>query len=250
MAIDTDGNGDRGGLGTLDPAAFRSVLRSFVAAHWSVDPSALEVSPPSPDRGIDVVAPGDLLVHARQHSGGRVGATAIRDLAALGDRRSVDALAVVTTTGFTDGAVDCAADADIERFDGDRFRTLLAEYGIEIPASDDRTDLRATVAELSAYWPESLRGIARDVAARIDALGAFEYAIERADYSTDLNVVPADADRSIAKLRFSTAGLLVYVRRGDDWQRAVAVSAHGDHRPPDLLDRVQRAIEESFEAST
>ncbi len=237
-------------LRTLDAETFQSILRSFVKAHWGVDDAEIDVSPPSPDHGTDVVVSRDAtIVHARRYAQGAISANQLRDLALLRDRRTIDTVVVVTTTGFTEDALDLAAEADIECIDGYRLCRLLESYDVAVPEGRDRTDLSATVAELSVYWPESLRETAQEVAACIDDLGELEYGLDRGDYSTDLDVTPVGADRPTLKLRFSTAGLLLYVRRPTGWQRVVAVSAHGGHRPSGLLDRVRGAVRESLDSS-
>lgn len=234
----------------LDAEAFRSVLRSFVVARWDVTDAEIDVSPPSPGHGTDVVIAGDTtLVHARRYVRGAISANQLRDLSLLRDGRTLDTVVVVTTTGFTEDALGLAAEADIECIDGDRLCRLLERYGVTVPESRERTDLSATVAELAVYWPEALQETAQEVVVCIDGLGEFEYGLDRADYSTDLDVIPAGADRPTIKLRFSTAGLLLYVRRPTDWQRVVGVSAHGGHRPLDLLDRVRGAVRESLDSS-
>lgn len=234
----------------LDSEAFQSVLRSLVAARWDVDDAEIDVSPPSPDHGTDVViADHATLVHGRRYARGAISANQLRELALLRDRRTLNALVVVTTTGFTEDALDLAAEANIECIDGHRLCRLLESYDVAVPEGRDRTDLSSTVAELAVYWPESLQETAQEVAACIDDLGQFEYGLDRGDYSTDLDVIPVDADRPTLKLRFSTAGLLLYVRRSTGWQRVVAVSAHGGHRPSGLIDRVRGAFRESFDSS-
>jgi hypothetical protein len=234
----------------LDAEAFQSVLRSFVKARWGVDDAEIDVSPPSPGRGTDVVVPGyATLVHARRYAQGTTDANELRDLSLLRDRRTLDTLVVVTTTEFTEDALDLAREADIECIDGRRLYRLLDRYGVEIPEAGEPTDLPTTVAELAAYWPESLRRTAQEVVACIDRSGDLEYGIDRADSSTDLDVIPAGAVRPTLKLRFSTAGLLLYARRPTGWERVVAVSPHGDRRPSDLLDRVRTAAEESLDSS-
>jgi hypothetical protein len=237
-------------LRTLDPEAFRTLLRSFVTARWEVPERAIDVSPPSPDHGTDVVVEGRAtLVHARRYDRGSISANQLRELATLRDRRTIDTIVVVTTTEFTDDALELAEEADIECIDDDRFCRLLADHGIEVPWSRDRPDLPETVAELSAYWPDELQETAQEVAACVDDLGEFEYDLDRADYSTDLDAVPEGATRPAIKLRFSTAGLFVYVRGNSGWQRVVAVSERAYHRPPDLLERVRTAVEESLDSS-
>ncbi len=234
---------------TLDPGAFRTLLRSFVTARWEVPERAIDVSPPSPDHGTDVVIEGwATLVHARRYAGGSISANQLRELATLRDSR-IETVVVLTTTEFTDDALELAEEADIECIDGGRFCRLLDKYGIEVPRSHARPALPETVAELSVYWPDDLQETAQEVAACVDGLGEFEYDLDRADYSTDLDAVPEGASRPAIKLRFSTAGLFVYVRGTSGWQRVVAVSARAYHRPPDLLERVRAAVEESLDSS-
>lgn len=234
----------------LDVEAFQSLLRSFVTVRWGVDDAEIDVSPPSPGHGTDVVVPGHAtLVHARRYAQGTINANELRDLSLLRDRRTLDTLVVVTTTEFTEDALDLACEADIECIDGRRLCRLLERYGVEIPEAGEPTDLPTTVAELAAYWPESLQRTAQEVVACIDRSGELEYGVDRSDSSTDLDVTSAGAVRPTLKLRFSTAGLLLYARRPTGWQRVVAVSAHGGHRPSDLLDRVRAAAEESLDSS-
>lgn len=237
-------------LRRLDSEAFQSILRSFVEARWGVDDAEIDVSPPSPDHGTDVVIRGHAtIVHARRYAQGAISANQLRDLALLRDRRTLDTVVVVTTTGFTEDALDLADEADIECIDGRRFCRLLAAADVAIPERSERTDLPATVAELAVYWPDPLQETAQEVVACIDRLGELEYGLDRGDYSTDLDVIPVGADRPTLKLRFSTAGLLLYARRPTGWQRVVAVSAHGGHRPSNLLDLVRAAVEESLDSS-
>lgn len=237
-------------LRTLDRAAFRSLLCSFVTAHWEVPERAIDVSPPSPDHGTDVVVEGRAtLVHARRYARGAISANRLRELATLRDGRSLGTIVVLTTTGFSDDALELAEEADIECIDGERLCRLLAEYDIEVPRSRDRPGLPETVAELSVYWPDELQETAQEVAGCVDELGSFEYDVDRADYSTDLDAVPEGASRPAIKLRFSTVGLFVYVRGPSGWQRVVAISAHAPRRPPDLLERIRAAVREGLDPS-
>lgn len=234
----------------LDAEAFQSLLRSFVTARWGVDESEIDVSPPSPARGTDVVVRGRAtIVHARRYAQGSISANQLRDLALLRDRRTLDTLVVVTTTGFTEDALELADEADIECIDGRRLHRLLRRHDVTIPERSEPPDLSTTVAELAVYWPEQLQETAQEVVACIDRSGELEYGLDRADHSTDLDLLPLGADRPTLKLRFSTAGLLLYARRPAGWQRVVAVSAHGGHRPSDLLDRVRAAVDDSLDSS-
>lgn len=222
----------------LDPGAFYALLAAFAAAHWGVPEEHLEVAPPSPERETELRLPDGTLVHVWQHAPSAVvSENAIRELAAFEERGPV----ALTTGRFSAGARALAAEEGIETIDGERFRGLLEEYGIEVP-EPDATTLEDRVEELSSHFSESLSETAREVARTIDAAGEFEYDLSRADYSTDLEAIPVDGGEPVAKLRFSPAGLRLYVR-SDGWQRVVGVSAHGEHVPPRLHERVREAIE-------
>lgn len=223
-------------LQELDHGIFFEIVTAFVAAHWDAPEKRLEVAPPSPDRGIEVRLPDDGLVRVFQYAPPAVvSENAIRELAVF------DESAVVTTTGFTEGARALARSEDLTLIDGEQFCRLLADYGIAIPEPEG-FDLDAQITELAGHWSDSLADIARETAATIDTVGEFEYDLSRADYSTDLDAIPVDGTEPVAKLRFSPAGLRLYVRR-QDWERVVGVSTHGEHVPPDLQQQVSRAIE-------
>lgn len=95
-----------------------------------------------------------------------------------------------------------------------------------------------TVGELAARWPSPLRETARDLAGAVDDGAAFDRVVERADRSTDLVFVRGDP---LVRLRFSEAGLLVYVC-ADDWERVVAYPASGSGGPP-LAEARERVID-------
>lgn len=225
-------------LRALDQESFYPLFRRFVAARWGVDASALEAAPPSPDRGTDVRLPDGPLIHARQYAEGAISANELEELTAVGTRS-----VVVTTTGFTDDARGLAADTGVDLVDGEEFCRSLADHGIPIPDADETTDPERLAAELAGYWPGEFATTAREVAATIDRAGEFEYDRSRADYSTELDVVPAGRTEPVCKLKFSRSGLLVYIRRPEGWERVIAVSAHTEGRPPELLDQVRTAIE-------
>lgn len=223
-------------LQELDPEAFYELTAAFVAAHWDRPEATLAVAPPSPDRRVEIRLPDGSLVVAFQYA-----ASAVVSEGALREIDSMGADAAITTAEFAPGAETLAEDESVELIDGERFARLLADYEIPIPESEGR-DLEALVEELSGHWSGTLAETAREVVGTIDSAGNFEYGLSRADYSTDLDVIPAGGAQPIAKLRFSPAGLGLYVRR-ERWERVIGVSAHGDHVPPDLHERVRTAIE-------
>lgn len=223
-------------LSALRSAAFYELLTAFVAAHWGVPETALDAASPSPDRSVEIRLPDGTFAAAFQYA-----PTAVVSERAIRDLVSVGAGVAITTAGFAPGAKTLAERGGIGLIDGGRFVDLLAEYEITIPESEDR-DLESIVEGLSSYWSADLAATAREVAETIDAAGSFEYGLSRADYSTDLDVVPAGETEPAAKLRFSSAGLRLYVRR-DGWERVVGVSAHGEHVPSDLREQIRRAVE-------
>lgn len=229
-------NPDR--LAELDPADFYAVITEFAAAHWVGSEGRLDAAPPSPSRETELRLPDGTLIHVSQYTPPDVvSENALRELAAFED----DAVAI-TTADFAEGARTLAAAEGIELIDGERFRRLLKEYRIEVPEPRE-TELEDLVEELASYWSGSLSDIAREVARTIDSAGKgeFEYVRSRGDYSTDLDVIPAEETEPVAKLRFSPVGLRLYVRR-DGWERVVGVPAHGEYVPPDLREQVREAI--------
>lgn len=224
-------------LRALDHEAFYPLFQRFVAAHWGIEESTLEAAPPSPDRGIDVRLPDGRLVHARQYAEGTISANALEEFTTVGNRG-----VVVTTTEFTDDARAVATDTGVDLIDGEEFCRLLADHGIPIPEANETTDLRELVSEQAGYWPEGFETTAREIAATIDRAGEFEYDRSRADYSTELDAVPAGRTEPVCKLKFSRSGLLVYVHGSEGWERVIAISAHTEGRPPELLDQVRTAI--------
>lgn len=225
----------------LDPEAFARVVAALARAEW---PGAVrvEVSPPSPERGVDAhvgrAESDPVLLHARQYEAhDDLGAEAVRDLTAF-----PGTALVATTGGITATALEAATAAGVELLDGREFLVQFRERGITLRDDPAEHAVEDTVDELAARWPSSLRETARDLAVAVDDVAAFERTVERADRSTDLVFV---RDEPVTRLRFSEAGLLVYVR-DDGWERVVAYPASGAGGPPvpAARERVVDAVRE------
>lgn len=226
-------------LRRLDLEAFANVVAALARAEWR-EATGVQVSPPSPERGVDVrvrrAERDPVLLHARQYE-------AHNDLGAgtAGDLTAFPGTALIATTGgVTAAARDAAVEANVELLDGREFLVRLRERGIDIPDDPAERGVEETVDELAARWPSSLRETARDLAAAVDDVAAFERTVDRADRSTDLVFVQ---DEPLVRLRFSEAGLLVYVRE-DGWERVVAYPATGAGGPPlsEARDRIVGAV--------
>lgn len=223
----------------LDPEAFAHVVAALARAEWP-DATRVQASPPSPERGVDVrVGREDrepVLLHARQYERHNdLGAEPVRDLSAF-----PGTTLVATTGGVTSAARETAAEAGVDLLAGRELLVRLRERGVELPDDTAERGVEETVDELAARWPSSLRETAREVAGAVDDVAAFDRVVERADRSTDLVFVRGDP---LVRLRFSEAGLLVYVR-ADDWERVVAYPASGSGGPPlsEARERVVDAI--------
>ena len=224
----------------LDPEAFAHVVGTLARAEWP-DATHVQASPPSPERGVDVRVGRDdrepVLLHGRQFEPHNdLDAETVRALSAFPAM-----MLVATTGGVTSTARAAAAEAGVDLLDGPELLVRLRERGVELPDDTVKREVKETVDELAARWPSSLRETARDLASAVDDVTAFDRVVDRADQSTDLVFVREDP---LVRLRFSEAGLLVYVR-ADEWQRVVAYPMSGSGCPPlsEARERVVDAIQ-------
>jgi hypothetical protein len=245
-----DDRSDR--LHELDDAAFESFVRQFAEAVWNG--WAVTVSPPSPDRSVDVrLSCGDdtKFLHVEHRPAeSPVGAPAVRDLAAIRDRRDFDGATLAATSPITDSARTVAADSGIGVLDGDSLRRLCRELDIEIPdASSGQSERQDALETYAAYWPESLAERAEGLPDAIDGFTAFDHHVRVGDSSTVVDFLLND--RTVVKVRLGETNLLVYVRTGDGFESVIGLSAYRETQPAlsdlraDLRPRVERAIERS-----
>lgn len=153
-------------LRRLDPEAFAHVVAALARAEWR-EATGGQVSPPSPERGVDVrvrrAERDPVLLRARQYE-------AHND---LGPGRSGTAFPVLlaTTGGVTAAAREAAAEAGVELLDSGEFLVRLRERGIALPDDPAERGVEETVDELAARWPSSLRETARDRVPRRAGVG-------------------------------------------------------------------------------
>lgn len=235
-------------LRALDGEAFAAVVEDLARSAWGGEDWDVETSPLSPDRGVDVrLTRGERtrLVHARQYEpSNALSAREVGEFASFAD--GGPEWAVLATTGpVAEDARAVAADRGVELLAGDELAEAIDDHGVAVPSPTGERDLRAIVADLSAYLPEELADTAADAAVLVDRLGSFDRRIDRADRSADLVFV---ADRDVARIRFSEAGLLVYVRTEESWERVLARSARApEHAPPDAEERLRAAVEDALD---
>lgn len=235
-------------LRALDGEAFAAVVEDLARSAWGGEEWEVETSPLSPDRGVDVRltrSGGTRLVHARQYEpSNALSVREVREFASLADDGR-ERVALATTGPVDEDARTVAADRGVELLAGDELAEAIDDHGVSVPSPAGERDLRAVVADLSAYLPEELADAAADAAVLVDRLGSFDRRIDRADRSADLVFV---ADGDVARIRFSEAGLLVYVRADDGWERALARSARApEHAPRDAEERLRAAVEEALD---
>lgn len=116
----------------LDPEAFAHIVATLARVEWP-DAIRVQVSPPSPERGVDVrvsrEARDPVLLHARQYEPHNdIDAETIRALSAFSGTTLV-----VTTGGVTSAARTAATDAGIDLLDGQELLVRLRERGVELP---------------------------------------------------------------------------------------------------------------------
>lgn len=234
-------------LRALDGEAFAAVVEHLARSAWGGERWDVETSPFSPDRGVDVrLERGERtrLVHARQYEPSNVlSVREVREFASLAGG-GLERVVLATTGPVAEGARSVAADRGVELLAADELARSLDDHGVSVPTTDRERDLRAVVADLGAYLPGELADAAEDVATLVDRVGAFEHRVDRADRSADLVFV---ADGEVARIRFSEAGLLVYVRAADGWERVLARSARAPDHAPDAEERLRAAIEDALD---
>lgn len=236
-------------LRALDGEAFAAVVEDLARSAWGGEDWDVETSPLSPDRGVDVrLTRGERtrLVHARQYEpSNALSAREVGEFASFADGGGPEWAVLATTGPVAEDARAVAADRGVELLAGDELAEAIDDHGVAVPSPTGERDLRAIVADLSAYLPEELADTAADAAVLVDRLGSFDRRIDRADRSADLVFV---ADRDVARIRFSEAGLLVYVRTEESWERVLARSARApEHAPPDAEERLRAAVEDALD---
>lgn len=236
-------------LRRASPDRFAATVEAALAAtygQWSI-----EASPPSPAGGIDLVLERDApaestqLLHVRQYGADEAVDTAtVRELATMRDRLDADRAAVLTTGTVTDAAGELAAAEDVEILESDALVELVRAADVELPGGEP-PDPAGIAERFVREWPERTRQRAVALVRTIDERGAFAYRVRRADESTELEFVPAGEETALLKMRFTETSLLVFVRDGDRYRRAVATSVDRE-RPPDVAQlerRIDRALD-------
>lgn len=160
--VDYDSPGETMIEGSFAPEEIKRALRSidefeferFVADLWRAMGWAAAATQGSTDRGVDVVAtrdepfPRKHVIQAKRYAGDNlVGSPAIQQYASLGRQEDgVDAVVVVTTSGYTQQARQVAADLNVKLVDGDDlvgilrnggYHGLLAAHGASLPDSPE-----------------------------------------------------------------------------------------------------------------
>lgn len=237
-------------LRDLTDAAFESFVRRFAETVWP--DWEVTVSPVSPDRSIDVRLSRDgereLLHVKRRPAGSPVGAPAVRDLAAIRDRRGLAGVTLAATGTITDPARTVATDRGVSVLDGGAVGRLCDELGVEIPtATADRSELQGVVETYAAYWPASLAERTREVLDAIDGFAAFDHDIQVGDASTVVDFL-LDG-RALVRARLGETNALVYVRTERGFESVVGLSAYRETQPPlaevfgELKPRLEQASE-------
>lgn len=245
----------------LSDERFAAFVAEVVAGVWP--DSAAEVSPPSPDGGVDVTLRRDdgaeQFLHVRRYpASSRVGATPVRDAADLAERRNYGAVTVATTSEFGESAREMASERGVELLDGADLVRMAVEAGVELPTDASNTRSEAEVEETSrlvgtwaSYWPEELVDRARGVVDSIDAIASFDRRVVRSDSLADLDFVLPGSANPVVKVRFAETSLLVYVRDGATFSPAVRLTAYRERQPSrsaiddDLRPAVRRALDET-----
>jgi hypothetical protein len=111
-------------------------FEELVAEIWEEQGWETEVTDGSGDRGIDVIAVKDEPVEQRQYIqakyysiDNKVGSDEMQKYSGLYARdESVDAVVVVTTSGFTSEAEDVASNRDVRLIDGQKLENMIDEH--------------------------------------------------------------------------------------------------------------------------
>jgi hypothetical protein len=125
-------------LAALSEADFYALLGDLAAARWGESEGwTVDLSPPSPRSGIDVVLEGDgerRLLHVRQYPQSRaVGAPDVREVAALRDPRNLDRVALATTSSFSGAAREAARERSVRLVGPGELVEWAESAGVELP---------------------------------------------------------------------------------------------------------------------
>lgn len=215
-------------LRDLSPDRFGVVVAAVVAHAWEGEG---DVSPPSPDGAVDaVIRDGgeDRLLHARQ--GSQVDADAVRDVSRLASERGFHAAVLVTTGTVTDEAHAVAREADVELLDGGSFVELVEGADVE-PTPAEELPVATLVTQLTGHWPGRIREVAVELATTIEDAAAFDRELTKGSERTDVDFLAQEDGRVVARMRFLRTSLLVYVRRGEDLDSVLRLTAHRSEQP-------------------
>lgn len=110
-------------LQRIDPYDFEE----FVAELWEIQGWRTKVTQASNDGGIDVIASKGIIrkkkwaFQVKRHGpGSKVGTPGVQQYSSLPHQhRSIDRVAIITTNGFTKGAIEIAATLNVKLIDGE-----------------------------------------------------------------------------------------------------------------------------------
>lgn len=271
-------------LAALSEADFYALLEDLATARWGESEEwTVELSPPSPRSGIDVVLEGDgerRLLHVRQYpQSSAVGAPDVREVAALRDPRNLDRVALATTSSFSGAAREVARERSVRLVGPGELVEWAESAGVELPgpssgldfdsdsreaADRDRPREReldrepgsdpegASVPERAAgryagYWPAALGERALEVVGALDDLGDFDYEVHHADASTELRC--RAGEQVPVRVRFTETSFLVFVAAEGRPEPVVRLTAYRERQPPlaDLLAELRPAVERALD---
>jgi hypothetical protein len=162
--MDESNGGLREALQSIDPYELEEVIGRL----WEEQDYEVTVEPGSQDRGIDIVAERSdpfyrkqVLQVKRYKDSNRIGSRDIRRYRTLYDQESsVDTVAIITTSGFSEQARDLADDLRVELVDGEQLVELLNQNVPELVEEvihewRVESDLQKQTGEQPPQQPES-----------------------------------------------------------------------------------------------
>lgn len=237
-------------LAALSEPDLYEFLDGLATARWGGE-WTVELSPPSPRGGVDVVLERDderRLLHVRQHPpSSAVGAPDVREVAALRDPRNLDAVALATTSAFSEAAREAARERSVRLVGPGELLGWAEAAGVAPPPAEPDPPAADQIAERYAgYWPESLRDRVGGVMAALDDLAAFDYEVHHADASTELRC--RIDERVPVRVRFAETSFLVSVGEAGDYETVVRLTARRDNQPPlsELVGELRAAVDRSL----
>jgi len=136
-----------------------------VARLWELEGWETEVRKQSGDRGVDVVARKDgtidqnLVIQAKCYDeGNKVGRPAMQQYYSLRDQERADAVAVVTTSDFTDGAKAWGLEHNVKMVDGSDILQMLEKHEAGDLVDEFRSGTRSTTKPARASAGQRDRG--------------------------------------------------------------------------------------------